>query len=114
MQAEYLYGSPAIAPYTPGSDLDAGTVVVVNNVCRITHADLKSGKVEAIACGGGIYRVAKATGGSTAIADGKQLYWDDTNNVVTETSSGNKKFGVSVSAAGDSDAYLLAHHQGNV
>jgi predicted RecA/RadA family phage recombinase len=114
MQAEYLTGNPVMAPYTPGADLDVGTVIVIGNVCRIAHAELKNAIKTDLACGGGVYRVAKATGGGTAIADGKQLYWDDTNNVVTETVGANKKFGVSVSAAADADGYLLAHHQGNV
>lgn len=46
----------------------------------------------------------KATGGSTAIAIGTILYWDNSGGVVTATSSGNTKCGACVAAAADGDA----------
>lgn len=113
-EAEYISGRPTMAEYTPGSDLAAGTVVVVGNHCRIAHTDLKSGKPSGIAVGGGIYRVKKATGADTAIADGVQVYWDNTPNTVTATAGSLKKFGITVSAAGDSDEHILVLHMPTV
>jgi predicted RecA/RadA family phage recombinase len=110
MQAEYLRGSPLMVEYTPGADHDAGDVIVVGNVTRIAHRDLKDGILGALAAGGGEYRVPKEAGGGTAIADGKLVYWDDTNNRVTETASTHKVFGVTTSAAADADAYILVQH----
>lgn len=111
-EAEFVRGTPLMVDYTPGSNVVAGQVVVIGNVVRIAHRDIAANALGALAAGGGQYRAPKATGADTAIADGKQLYWDDTNNVVTETSSGNKKIGVSNSAAANADGYILVQHQG--
>jgi predicted RecA/RadA family phage recombinase len=110
MQAEFIRGNPLMPEYTPGADHTAGDVIVVGEVTRIAHRDLKTGILGALAAGGGEYRVGKATGGGTAIASGKLVYWDDTGNVVTETASTHKVFGVTTSAAADADAYILVQH----
>ncbi len=45
----------------------------------------------------------KASGGSTAIAAGTKLYWDNTNAVVTATSSSNTACGYAAAASVDGD-----------
>ncbi|MEM7695303.1 MAG: DUF2190 family protein [Pseudomonadota bacterium] len=44
----------------------------------------------------GVFDLAKATG---AITWGARVYWDDTNNVVTTTASGNDLIGAAIEAA---------------
>ena len=53
-------------------------------------------------------RTRRATGGSTAIAAGALVYWDDTNDVATTNSASgaNKLIGVTVAAAVDGDALV--------
>ena len=49
----------------------------------------------------GVYDFLKAT--NVAYSVGTILYWDDTNNVVTTTATGNKQIGKSVRAAASAD-----------
>lgn len=97
--------------YTPsGADIAAGEVVVVGNVIQIAHLDIEDGVLGALAVGGGVYRVPKATGGGSAIAAGKRVYWDNTNNVATETASTHKILGYTVAAAADGDDEVDVYH----
>jgi predicted RecA/RadA family phage recombinase len=111
-EAEFVRGTPLMVDHTPGSNVVAGQVIVIGNVVRVAHRDIAANALGALAAGGGQYRVPKATGGGTAIADGKLVYWDDTNNVVTETAGANKKFGTTNGAGADADAFILVQHIG--
>lgn len=101
--AQLVSGTPLMVDYTPGADVSAGDVVVVGDQPMVAHLDIPSGRLGSLAVAGGIYKMPKASGSTTAIAAGKRVYWDATNHVVTETSSGNKKFGVTVKASVDAD-----------
>jgi predicted RecA/RadA family phage recombinase len=85
--------------YTPGADVAAGRVVVINGTVSIVNVDIASGVVGAVATEG-VFDVAK---GSTAFADRDPVYWDDTNKVATPTVTG-VRMGRAVKAAGNSDA----------
>lgn len=105
-QAVFKQGDPIMVDYTPGADVAAGDVVVTNDTPRISHRPIASGKLGALAAAGGVYKVP-ADG---AIGANKKVYWDDTNNKVTLTSSGNKGFGETVeAAAADGDLILVLH-----
>lgn len=94
-QAKAIAGDPIMADYTPsGAAVSAGAVVVVNNQPRVAHVDIADGELGALAVANGIYECT----GDAAISSGKKVYWDDTNNKVTETSTSNKGFGWTVSA----------------
>jgi predicted RecA/RadA family phage recombinase len=86
--------------YTPGADVAAGDVIVQTDLVGVAKLDIKSGKTGALAIEG-VFDFAKS--GGVAYAVGTILYWDDTNNVVTTTSSGNKLIGKVVRAAASAD-----------
>jgi predicted RecA/RadA family phage recombinase len=87
--------------YTPGADVAAGDVVVQGDLVGVAKTEIKSGKLGALALAG-VFDFAR-TGGSVYTV-GTILYWDDTANVVTTTSAGNKLLGKSVKLSTPSDA----------
>lgn len=106
-QARFKHGDPTFIDITPGSALVPGEVLVTGNVPVIAHEALASGVVGAVAQAGGVYECVCAA----AIANGKALWWDDTNNRVTETATSNTHFGTSVSASYTSDTRVLVKHE---
>jgi predicted RecA/RadA family phage recombinase len=86
--------------YTPGSDTSAGDVVVQGDLIGVAKLDIKANVLGAITVEG-VFDFAKNTG--VAYSVGAILYWDDTNNVVTATASGNKLLGKVVRAATTTD-----------
>lgn len=105
-QAQFDSGDPSMVDYTPGSAVTAGTVVVQGSVPMVAHADLDANAKGALADGGGVY----ICDCNAAIAAGDALWWDDTNNRVTETASGNTHFGHAAAASYSSDTLVLARH----
>lgn len=85
-----------IAPYAVASGGGAlvGSIfgVAVNTVANAAEGEF------AVT---GVHDLAKATG---AVTQGALIYWDNTNKVVTTTSSGNKLIGVAAAAALSGDA----------
>lgn len=106
-EVTYKHGNNVVfVDYTPGSDVSSGQVVVVNDVPLIAHRDITANKLGALAVTGGVYTCT----GDGAIGSGKKVYWDNTNNKVTTTSSGNKVFGLTVSAcSGDGSTCDVLH-----
>jgi predicted RecA/RadA family phage recombinase len=86
--------------HTPASALASGDVVVQGDLVGITLRPLAAGEAGALAVDG-IFDFNKSTG--VAFTVGTLLYWDDTNNVVTTTSAGNKAIGKVVRAAALAD-----------
>lgn len=93
-QATFEHGKPVMVDYTPGGAVTAGDVVVIGNVPMIAHSSIAANALGAMAAGGGVYMVT----GDALIAAGKKVYWNDSANKVTETSTSNKLFGVTVDA----------------
>jgi predicted RecA/RadA family phage recombinase len=91
--------------YTPGSAVAAGDVVVQGDLIGVAKRPIAANELGALAVEG-VFDVPKATGGSTAIAAGVNVYWDVAEAVAkTDSESGaNKLLGKTVKAAGDSDA----------
>lgn len=106
-QARFLSGDPVMAPYTPGGTVNPGDVIVQNNVPCIAHVGMVAGENGALAVGGGLYRCACAA----AIAAGKAVWWDDTNNRLTETATSNTHFGFTVAASDTGDTLVNAKHE---
>ena len=89
-----------IINYTPGADVSSGDIIKMNDRFGIAMTDIAAGKTGAVAVVG-VWEVPKASGETWGV--GQQLYWDNTNKVVT-TSDGtgaNAKFGYAVEAAAD-------------
>ena len=86
--------------YTPGGALASGDVVVQGDLVGVVLRPLAAGELGALAVDG-VFDFAKNTG--VAYTVGTILYWDDTNNVVTATATGNKQIGKVVRAAATTD-----------
>jgi len=91
--------------YTPSSAVAAGDVVVQNNLVGVARTPIAANALGSLAVAG-VFDVPKATGTGKAIAAGKTVYWDATNKVATETSSGNTLMGKTVAATADADAMV--------
>jgi predicted RecA/RadA family phage recombinase len=98
-QAVFVQEGAAI-DYTPGADVTAGDVIVQGDLVGVARFDIKSGVLGALAVTG-VFDFAKAT--NVAYTVGTILYWDDTNNIVTATATGNKQVGKVVRAAATTD-----------
>ncbi len=107
-EALFQKGSPVMFEHTPsGADVAAGEVVVSGDLTAIAHSKIEDGKLGNLAYGGGIYEVTV----DAAITIGKKIYWDNTANKVTETSTGNKVFGfLLVASAADGDKRSALHN----
>ncbi len=103
MTATYIHEGNSI-DYTPAADVSAGDVIVQGELVGVAKLNIKAGTLGALAVVG-VFDFPKATGASTAIAEGIDVYWDDTANEATADSAtgANKRVGRSVAAAGDSD-----------
>ena len=86
--------------YTPGGAVAAGDVVVQVDLVGVVLRPLAASEQGALAVDG-IFDFAKS--GGVAYTVGTILYWDDTNNVVTTTATGNKQIGKVVRAAATTD-----------
>lgn len=101
--ADATYKHPGeVIKYTPSSAVALGQVIVLGDLILVAPAAIKANEQGELATNG-VWEVAKASGGSTAIGAGIKVYWDDTNKRVTTTASGNKVMGYTVKAAVDAD-----------
>jgi predicted RecA/RadA family phage recombinase len=93
--------------YTPsGSNVDAGGVIVIGELVALAPRAIKDGELGQLIIEG-IVSFPKATGGSTAIAMGANVYWAGATGVATTTATGNKLIGKCMKAAADGDATVL-------
>ncbi len=90
MPVTYCKGRQDRIDYTPSSNVAAGDVVVIGSIVAYATFDIAANVLGSLATSG-IVDAPKASSG--AIAAGAAVYWDDTNDVVTTTASGNKRCG---------------------
>ena len=111
-EATFRHGDPVMVDYTPSAgDISAGEVVLVGNTtgwtCGVAHRDITNTELGALAAGGGVYDVKVASN----YAVGTKVYWDDTNSVLTSTSTNMSQFGLTVEAAAAANAVVkVLHH----
>ena len=86
--------------YTPGAAIAAGDVVVQGDLMGVAKRPIAANELGAIEVAG-VFDFAKNT--NVAYTVGTILYWDDTNNVVTATATGNKQIGKVIRAAATTD-----------
>lgn len=98
-QATFIHDGKYI-DHTPVGALASGDVVVQGDLVGVTLRPIAAGELGSLAVDG-VFDFTKNTG--VAYTVGTILYWDDTNNVVTATATGNKQIGKVVRAAGTSD-----------
>ena len=97
--ADFIQDGASI-DYTPGADVAAGDVIVQGDLVGVARGPIKSGQLGVLAVEG-VFDFTKNTG--VAYTAGQLLYWDDTNNVVTDTATGNKQIGKAIRAAASGD-----------
>lgn len=108
MTATYIHEGNSI-DYTPAADVAAGQVVVQGELVGVAKIDIKANTLGALAVTG-VFDFPKATGASTAIAEGVDVYWDDAANEATTNSDtgANKRIGRTLAAASDDDTVVRA------
>lgn len=109
--AIYRHGEPVFIDYTAGADIEAGQVVLIGNTagltCAIAHLPIANAALGALAAGGGVYDCVAAGN----YAAGTKVYWENTDNKVTTTSTNNALFGFTVEAAAAANAVIEVLHK---
>lgn len=110
-EATMRHGDPTFADYTPAAgNVAAGQVVLLGNTagltCGVAHQDITNNTVGSLAVGGGVYDVVMITN----IAAYTKVYWDDTNNKVTSTSTNNATFGFLLTGGTGANTTVEALH----
>lgn len=110
-EATFRHGDPLMIDYTPAAgNVAAGEVVVLGNTagltCGVAHRDIVNGEKGALAVEGGVYHVKVASN----YAAYSKVYWDNTNAVLTTTSTNMALFGYTVEAAAAANAVVEVLH----
>lgn len=100
--AKFVHEGDAI-DYTPSADVAVGDVVVQGELVGVASRPITANTLGSLAVVG-VFDLPKATGTSTAITVGSNVYWDATNKRATTTATSNKLVGKTVKAAADADA----------
>jgi predicted RecA/RadA family phage recombinase len=100
-ETTFRHGLPRMIDYTPSTgNVAGGQVVLLGNTsglsCGIAHNDIVNNVRGALAVGGGVYEVINK---DNAANDAK-VYWDDSTNKITTTSTNNAQFGYVVRDGG--------------
>lgn len=98
-QASFVHEGASI-DYTPGANVAAGEVVVQGDLVGVAKLDILTGRLGALAVDG-VFDFAKEFGVTHPV--GQIVYWDNSNDMVTATATGNKLVGKVVRAASASD-----------
>lgn len=109
-EATLRHGDPTMIDYTAGATISAGQILVGGNTtspsCVIAHLDIANTDLGSVAVGGGVYDVKVASN----YAAYSKVYWDDTNAVLTTTSTNFWLFGYTVEAAAAANAIVKVWH----
>lgn len=102
MEAIFISDDRTINYIPSGGDIEAGQVVVLNDLVSVAKRKIKDGTLGALYVVG-IYNFPKSVGASTAIEQGKKIYWDNTSRKATKDDGGgnNIYIGKSVDEAAD-------------
>ena len=106
-EAVFRYGTNIqTMDHTPGSDVNAGEVVVAGQWVGIALVDIPANTLGSLNIYGGVYKMV----GDGSINANTPVYWDDSEGKVSATSTGNKFFGTTVTAcSGDGSTCDVAH-----
>lgn len=99
-QVTFRYGQPVMIDYTPSANAVNGEVILLGNTagltCGVAHQDLTNTVLGAISAGGGVYDCVSLENS----ANYTKVWWENTNNKVTTTSTNNALFGFIVYGGG--------------
>lgn len=110
--AIFRHGDPTMMDYTPTSgDVAPGQVVLVGNTagltCGVAHRAIPNGTLGSLAVGGGVYDCVTLS----TYAAGTKVYWDDSTNKLTTTSTNNALFGFMEETCGTANTVCEALHK---
>ena len=109
-EARVLSGpAPLVTDHTAsGADISAGEVVVVGSMCGLAMSEIEDGETGSLLIGNQTVRAETASikTGDT-FTDKQQVYWHDTNNEFTETSTGAVACGLADGAGDDTGLDIL-------
>lgn len=89
-EVKYRRGVCVTAQYTHNAAIAEGEVLVVNKVPMIAGGDYAANQEGSYYISGGLWEGVP----DAAIGGNKPVWWDDTNNKFTETSTSNQHFGL--------------------
>lgn len=96
MASNYVQTGDTLTIPAP-ADVLSGGVVIAGGIVGIAQNDALTGALVDVAVSD-VWELAKV--GADAFALGDAVYWDDTANLATVTTTGNTKLGIAVAAAG--------------
>lgn len=105
MEAEYKGQANTVIDYTPSGAVSAGQVVVLNGGCYVTSRAIAASALGSLYCDG-LYKCTYADDGGT-ITDGAKVYWNDTDNECTNSSSSTTLMGRSVGGASSTSGTVM-------
>lgn len=79
-------------PYTPGSAVADGDVIVIGSIVAVATEPIAA-NVEGAVATEGVFLFPKATTSTSALAAGTKVYWDASAVTVTTTAGSNKVAG---------------------
>ena len=91
--------------YTPSSAIAAGEIVVLGKTCFVAKVPIAASALGTLAAAG-VYDVLKTD--ALEFAVGEAVYWNDTTNLATKTTT-DTYMGVAVKAAAAADATVRTH-----
>lgn len=100
-EATFRHGDPRMIDYVPAAgDIAAGQVVLVGNTtgltCAIAHVPITNNVLGALAAGMGVYDVINLNNAAV----GAKVWWDDSVNKASTTSTNNALLGFVVENGG--------------
>ncbi len=98
MIAKYVHKGDSI-DYTPAEFVNAGDVVVQENLVGVARLDIQAETLGSLAVVG----VFDVTKDSSEVATGSAVYWDDTDKNATSTATENYYLGKAVAGATSDD-----------
>lgn len=105
MGAEFVQNG-AFIDYTPAADVASGDVIVIGDTVGVAVRPIAADELGSIAISG-VFRMPKAAGSDEGLDAGILVYWDDGEDEVTDSASGNTVVGYTVAAAADEDDTVL-------
>ncbi|MEK6531263.1 MAG: DUF2190 family protein [Deltaproteobacteria bacterium] len=84
--------------YTAGANITSGSGVLVGKRLGVAATDIANGSKGVLAMRG-VFSLPKLS--TDVVAQGDELYWDDTNKRLTLTATSNTKAGYAAKAAGN-------------
>lgn len=99
-QVTFRHGNPEMIDFTPGANAKAGDVVLLGNTagvtCGVVHNDTANAALGAVAVGGGVYEGINLNNA----ANYAKVWWDNSVDKFTTTSTNNALFGFIVGNGG--------------